>query len=164
MYQINADSRVAADLLKFVKESLSKPVFEGIDFEDLKTMEKFIPKFNEEFLDLMKYEFDKEQGYSIIKDDNIEVFVYTLEKMNDIAKPLSDWVCEGTNNTPFDSWERANLAEDKWIAETYKQAQKELKFSREYFEKCYNDPYVKHFYSNEDIEKFKQKWQQNIVD
>ncbi|MFI3231173.1 MAG: putative capsular polysaccharide synthesis family protein [bacterium] len=162
MYQINADSRVSADLLKFVKEALSKPVFEGVDFEDLKTMEKFIPKFNDEFLNLMAYPFDKERGFSIIKDDNIEVFVYTLEKMNNIAKPLSDWVCEGNGNTPFEKWERANLAEDKWIAPNYKQAQKELKFSREYFEKCYSYPYVNHFYSEQDLQAFKQKWQNNI--
>ncbi len=164
MYQINADSRVATDLLKFVKEALSKPVFEGVDFEDLKTMEKFIPKFNDEFLDLMAYPFDTELGYSIIKDGNIEVFVYTLEKMNDIALALSDWVCEGNDNTPFEHWERANLAEDKWIADNYKLAQKELKFSRAYFEKCYSHPYVKHFYSDQDIQKFKQKWQNNIAD
>ena len=33
----------------------------------------------------------------------------------------------------------------------------------EYFEKCYNEPYVKHFYSDDDINKFKEKWEKHIV-
>ncbi len=120
-------------------------------------IQNFIPSFQENIIDIMKEPFDKEKGYSIIKEDNIEVFVYQLEKLNDIVPELSEWV-----GVPFDSLVIDNMGESKWNGASYKQAQKELKFSGEYFDKCYNEPYVKHFYSEQDIEKFKNRWRGNI--
>lgn len=118
----------------------------------------FLDNFKEKLIDLSKYPFDHEKGYSIIKEGNIEVFVYQLERLNDIASEMSDWVGE----TPFDTWIMGNEANSKWIANSYKQAQKEITFSLEYFECCYNDPWVQHFYSQEDIEKFKERWKSHI--
>ncbi len=43
-----------------------------------------------------------------------------------------------------------------------KKGQQELKFSQEFFDACYNDPYVQHCYSTADIEKFKDRWRKNI--
>ncbi len=121
------------------------------------SIQNFIPSFQENIIDIMKEPFDKEKGYCIIKEDNIEVFVYQLEKLNDIVPALSEWV-----GVPFDSLVINNVGESKWNGASYKQAQKELKFSQEYFDKCYSEPYVKHFYSEEDIEKFKNRWRGNI--
>lgn len=106
----------------------------------------------------MSYPFDKEKGYTIIKEGNIEVFVYQLEKLNDVFLELSDWV-----GVPFEKMVNANKAEDKWVGESYKQACKEIEITQEYFDRCYNEPYVKHFYSDEDIEKFKERWRSHIV-
>lgn len=117
----------------------------------------FLKRFSDNVLDVMSVPFDKEKGCTIIKDGNIEVFVYTLEKMNDIIPEMSEFV-----GKKFDKWEMGNVAADKWVGESYKQAQKELKFSQEYFDICYSQPYVKHFYSDEQIEKFKDKWRKNI--
>lgn len=78
--------------------------------------------------------------------------------MNDIAKEISEFV-----GGDFVKWEMANVAADKWVADSYKQAQKEIKFSQEYFDKCFDEPYVKHFYSDEDIEKFKTRWRTHII-
>lgn len=117
----------------------------------------FIKRFEENVIDIMKEPFDKEKGYTVIKEDNIEVFVYTLEKLNDNISALSEFV-----GGDFTEFVIGNEAESKWTAGSYKQAQKELKLSQEYFDSCYNEPYVKHFYSDEDIEKFKNKWKNNI--
>ncbi|MFI3177911.1 MAG: putative capsular polysaccharide synthesis family protein [Eubacteriales bacterium] len=121
-------------------------------------IQSFIPEFQEQVLDIMQVPFDKDKGYSIIREGRLEVFIYQLEKMNEVVKPLSDFV-----GTSFTEWVRVNEASEKWIADSYKQAQQELKFSQEYFDKCYNEPYVKHFYSEADIEKFKTKWYKNIL-
>lgn len=113
--------------------------------------------FKEHIVDLLAHPFDQEAGYSIIKEGRYDIFVYQLERLNDIIPQLSEWV-----GVPFDKLENANEASSKWIANSYKQAQKELKFSQEYFDLCYNDPYIQHFYSQEDIAKFKEKWRKNI--
>ncbi len=120
-------------------------------------IQNFIPDFCENIIDITAYPFDKEKGYTIIKEDNIEIFVYQLEKLNNIIPELSAWV-----GVPFDSLEIDNVASSKWTGESYKQAQKEIRFSKEYFDRCYNEKYVKHFYSDSDIEKFKNKWKGNV--
>ncbi len=114
-------------------------------------------KFGESVLDLLQHPFDQEKGYTIIKEENIEVFCYQLEKLNHLAPELSNWV-----GVPFAEFVMGNEAKGKWIANSYEQAKKELKISPEYFDICYNDPYIQHFYSQDDIEKFKDKWRKNI--
>lgn len=118
----------------------------------------FMEKFAENAVDLSKHPFDTDKGYSIIKEGNIEVFVYQLERMNDIVAEISNWVGEKS----FSEWERSNEASGKWVSDSYKQAQKELKFPQEFFDSMYNDPWIQHFYSQEDISKFKEKWHGQI--
>lgn len=135
------------------------------------TLQHFIPEFQNNILDIMKYPFDTEKGYSIIREKirtsdninqdiqeiNIEIFTYQLEKMNDLLDPMNEWL-----GCKFNNWIIGNTMDNKWIADSYKQAIKDIKFSKEYFEKCYNEDYVNHFYSKEDIEKFKNKYKYNI--
>lgn len=117
----------------------------------------FVSEFQKNILDIMKEPFDKEKGYSIIKEGNLEVFVYQLEKLNLAGPALAEFV--GGNVSEI---KKENAAANKWIAESYEEAKKELRFSKEYFDKCYDEPYIKHFYSDEDIEKMKNKWRKNI--
>ncbi len=121
------------------------------------TIQEFMLEFEKYVLDITVYPFDKEKGYTVIKNGNTEVFVYQLEKLNHLALELSEWV-----GVPFDKLENGNQASDKWIGESYKQAQKEIEITQEYFDKCFDEPYVKHCYSEADIEKFKAKWRPHI--
>lgn len=128
-----------------------------IDIWNLQYIQFFFYKLKEHFFDILAHPFDQEKGYTIIKEGNTEVFIYQLEKLNNIVPELSDWV-----GVPFDKIEKGNVGEDKWIGDTYKQAQKEIQITQEYFDKCFDEPYVKHFYSEEDIEKFKARWKPHI--
>lgn len=118
----------------------------------------FMESFAKNILNLSSYPFNKEKGYSIIKKGNIEIFVYQLEKMNSIVNEITEWI----GQTRFDEWIKGNEASSKWIADSYNQAKNEIKITQEYFDKCYNDPWVQHFYSQEDIEKFKERWRPHI--
>ncbi len=120
-------------------------------------IQSFVLQFSSSGLDITDYVFDQEKGYTIIKKNNVEVFVYQLEKLNSLVSELSNWV-----GVPFDKLEKGNAAEDKWIADSYKQAQKEIEITQEYFDKCFDEPYVKHCYSEADIEKFKARWRPHI--
>lgn len=124
-----------------------------------RTIQHFMHQLKENIVDITKYPFDQEKGYTIIKEGNIEIFVYQLEKLNNLVPELSDFI-----GLPFDRLVRGNDASDKWIADSYKQAQKEIQISQEYFDKCFNEPYVQHCYSQADIEKFKEKWRVHIND
>ncbi|MFI3326637.1 MAG: putative capsular polysaccharide synthesis family protein [Clostridia bacterium] len=128
-----------------------------IDARLQRSIQFFVHKFQENILDITKYPFNKEEGYTIIKEENIEIFVYQLEKLNNLVPELSKWV-----DVPFTELVRGNETSDKWIADSYRQAQKEIEITQEYFDKCYNEPYVQHCYSQEDIEKFKERWRMHI--
>ncbi len=117
----------------------------------------WLDSFAENIVDLLAHPFDQQAGYTTIQEGNFDIFVYQLEKLNDIVPQLSQWV-----GVPFTELVMGNEAKDKWIAKSYKQAQKELKFSQAYFDACYNDPYIQHFYSQEDIETFKNRWRGHI--
>lgn len=120
-------------------------------------IQNFISSFQNHILDYLKFPFDQEKGYGICQKGNVSIFVYQLEKLNDLLPELSEFV-----EKPISSLTIGNSASQKWIGKTYLTAQKELKFSKKYFEDSYNTPWVKHFYSCQDIEKFKEKWHNNI--
>lgn len=124
----------------------------------LNPIDNFYERFKENVFDLSKYPFDKEKGYSIVKVGNVEVFTYQLEKMDNIITELSNWI----GNNEFDSWVKSNEASSKWIAKPYQQAKKEITFSKEFFDCCYDNDWVKHFYSEDDIKKFKDRWASHI--
>lgn len=111
-------------------------------------------------IDIYNYPFNKEEGYDIIKFGNVEIFIYQLEKLNNIYKNLLDFLNIKNKETNLVSHFRA---EERWDAKYYKETVKNVQISKEYFDACYNSTYVKHFYSDEDIEKFKDKWGKHIV-
>lgn len=118
----------------------------------------FMDRFKNNIMNLSFGEFDSERGYSIFDEGNIQVFVYQLEKLNNIISDMSQWI----GKTPINKWMTSNTADGKWIANSYKQAQNEIKFSQNYFDVNYDNPWIKHFYSKSDIEKFKDKWHKHI--
>lgn len=122
-----------------------------------RSIQQFYGEFCENIVDLTNFPFDKDKGYALIRQGNVEVFVYQLEKLNDIIPEISSWI-----GIPFSKLENGNLTSEKRMAESYKQAQKEIKITQEYFTKCFEESYVKHFYSEADIEKFKEKWRLHI--
>lgn len=111
-------------------------------------------------IDVYNYPFDKDKGYIIIRKDNINVMIYQMEKMNGLGKEFSDFLGCGGEYT----LQKHNDADHKWYHDSYKKAQKEIKFDRKYFLECYEGKYMKHFYSDEDIERFKLKWIGNVRD
>ena len=111
-------------------------------------------------IDVYQYPFNKEAGYGIIKTEGVEIFIYQLEKLNEIYSQLFEFLGIENGNAQLVS---TNLAEDKWYANAYKKAIKNIHFTRDYFNTCYDTPYVKHFYSDSDIAKFKAKWESHII-
>lgn len=122
-------------------------------------LETWFTAFKENVVDVLQYPFDQEKGYTIVETENYDIFIYQLEKLNKLLPELSDWAGHAIH-----SLENANMASDRWIAESYEKAKKELKFSQDYFDTCYSDPYVTHFYSEKEIEGFKNKWKRNIAE
>lgn len=154
-YHNGGDAQLVWDLWLNKTKYLENSRNEKSIFYDIQGM---LQQYTKNIFDFTKYPFDKEKGYSIVKDGNISIFIYQIEKLNNLTEEFTSFT--GKKNLIF---KNKNNASDKWISNSYKQAKKDLQISKEYFQKCYNESYLKHCYSKEDIEKFKDKWRNNIV-
>lgn len=108
-------------------------------------------------IDVYKYPFDKELGYTIIKKGNIEVLLFTLEKLDGLENVIGDFL--GVKNFRL---ERDNEGKNKEYRFAYKSYKQQTGFPESILDKAYrNNPYVNHFYSGEMIESFYKKWGEN---
>lgn len=122
-------------------------------------IQHFVPQFQHHILDYLQHSFDQEQGYGVAKEGNVEVFTYQLEQLNGLLSPLSDFL-----GVKVERLESGNISREKWVAESYRQAQETLSFSTSYVEKSYDAPWVQHFYSPEQIEGFRTRWKGQAVE
>lgn len=121
--------------------------------------------FNEEIrrysdIDVYAYPFDKERGYQVIEKDNVQLFIFKVEKLDDIMSALCDFV--GCDNL---SRQDTNKAENKIYHLAYKEFKKTVRLSSGYVDHYYkNNEYVNHFYTTEEKDTFLKQWKKNIRD
>lgn len=139
-------------------------IFQRTIHSDNKTM--FIQNFFEEQfkkrlgIDLLAEPFDTKRGFSIVEQNGLEIFIFQLEKIDSIQKELLAFA--GLDSKI--EFKRANDAADKYYAPLYQQVKETISITRQYFEDSFNNPYIKHFYSEEDIKKFRMKWEKHVVE
>lgn len=110
-------------------------------------------------IDIYQYPFDREKGYSVIHTETADLFIYQLEKLNEIKEMLENFV--GIENT---RWIHSNVGSEKWYSAAYQMAREKIEFSRDYIEECYNTRLVTHFYKPEDIERYRRQWESHIAE
>lgn len=109
-------------------------------------------------IDVFQYPFDKEKGYTIIKKENIELFLFKVEKMEDVLEEISSFV--GTSKL---SSINTNVGEQKWYGLAYLQFRKEVKLPYEYIKHYYQgNPKMDFFYTQEEKAEFLDKWRGNM--
>lgn len=109
-------------------------------------------------IDVLAHEFDVDKGYTVIRHKNVEVLIMQLEKLNTLENVLAEFV-----DVPELKLVSVNRGVEKAYRYIYKAFQKEVRIPKEYMEFCYNNPYMRHFYSKEDIERFYKKWEDKII-
>lgn len=109
-------------------------------------------------IDIYQYPFDKEKGYAWIKERNIEILVLTLEKLNENAKVLGEFV-----GKPGIKLQNANVGDEKQYKYIYEGLKKDIRIPIRVMESQYkNNPQLDHFYTEEDKERFLQKWSKYV--
>lgn len=109
-------------------------------------------------VDIYEYPFDKEKGYTIIEQDNLQIFVYKSEKLSQLEKVIGEFLEE-----PEFSLKNANQGEEKVYSYVYKEFKEKVKLNQQYFDYYYADnPKLKHFYTDTEIEQFKEKWEKKL--
>jgi len=104
-------------------------------------------------IDVFNKEFDKKTGYSVIENDNIRVLVLKLERINDVGESaLSEFTSKKIHLV------KSNVAKEKKYVDEYLATKKNFTVPKEILDYVYNSKYVRHFYTDKEIEKFKVKW------
>ena len=111
-------------------------------------------------VDIFEYPFDKEKGYSVIKQNNIEVLVMKLEKLNSLESVIGDFV-----GAPHFKLVNANESSNKTYKYLYQNVREAIKVPREVVDLYYKgNPRMDYFYTEEEKAEFLKKWQNNIAD
>lgn len=105
-------------------------------------------------IDVMEYPFDKTKGYTIIKKGKIELLILTTERLNENRHVLEEFV--GAEGFQLTDYNRGNSKVIKYIYESIK---KNLIIPESALDRYYKeDLFLQHFYSKEQIKKFREKW------
>lgn len=108
-------------------------------------------------IDVFQYPFDQKKGYTIIKKDNIELFLFKVEKMEAVSDKISEFA--GTDKLPDIN---ANAAKQKWYRLAYAQFRKEIQLPAEYVNHYYErNVKMDYFYSQEEKAGFLNQWRGN---
>ncbi|NER78885.1 MAG: sulfotransferase family 2 domain-containing protein [Leptolyngbya sp. SIO1D8] len=106
--------------------------------------------------DIFAYPFDKKQGYQIYTPESgPKVLCFQLEKLSDCASEAFQTFM-GIENL---SLSKANVGSEKSYATLYKQFKATLRLPHDFVEAVYSSPHMAHFYSPEEISRFRHRWQ-----
>lgn len=105
-------------------------------------------------LDIYKYAFSKEKGYLKIEKENFEILILKLE-ISDITKQIA--LSNFLNLSDF-QLTRENVGNEKNYATTYKDFKSKIRLPSSYMEKMLYSNYTRHFYSQNEIDKFWSSW------
>jgi hypothetical protein len=106
------------------------------------------------YFDVYSKPFDKTKGYTIYKTKNADFLIIRLEDLNSCYKIAFDEFLNITNFKLINE----NFGANKWYASLYDKVLKTIRFPINDLEKIYSSKIAKHFYTNEELLRFKLKW------
>ena len=107
-------------------------------------------------VDVYRHVFPKDKGYVVIPGAKWDIMLIRLESLNNCASDAFKDFLGLDGFSVVDS----NVGESKDYADLYNAFKKKLCFPEEYLEKMYSSKMVKHFYTEDEIAIFKNKWKQ----
>ncbi|MBA3495342.1 MAG: hypothetical protein H0T87_14830 [Gammaproteobacteria bacterium] len=104
-------------------------------------------------IDVLACDFPKSVGYKIYKSEGVELLLIKLEYLNQcFPTAIKEFL---GFDIPMTS---ANVAADKSYYPLYQEFTRALKLPDAYIEQQYSCNYVRHFYSESEIDAFIKKW------
>ncbi len=109
-------------------------------------------------IDVYDSEFPKERGYHIYHGDNVDLLLIRLENLSSCGEQV---ISQFLNIEGF-KLKNENVANNKDYGEAYKKFKKDVKLPGDYIDKIYSSKYARHFYTDEEIHMFRNKWNREI--
>ena len=106
-------------------------------------------------VDVFARPFPIEQGWDIYENDNVRLLVIRQENMDRLPQAIGTLYGIDAGTVTMES---RNKAEDKDYSTQYEAVKKAWSPSDEEIEEVYSPAFVGHFYTDREIEKFKERW------
>lgn len=106
-------------------------------------------------IDVFAEKLHMDKGWTILENDNIQVFLYKTEKLNCLEQEIGEFI--GDENFQL---KNENQAKDKSYALAYEEYKKHMVIPKEWIEEQVR--LARHFYTEEELSKELQKYQHNI--
>lgn len=104
-------------------------------------------------IDIFDYNFDKEQGYTVLKSGKYEIFIYRIEDLDRVINEVEEFV--GAHNFKYT---KKNITNKKLKSDLLSNFKNNISFSKESIQAMYNSKYMNHFYSKAEIQEFEKKF------
>ena len=105
-------------------------------------------------INILQHPFPKTKGFQIIETKRANILLIKLEHLQSCAEQAFKEFLGIPNFTPI----RKNSGQEKEYKELYMKCKSEITLPTTYLDNIYDDKYVKHFYTEEEINNFKQHW------
>lgn len=104
-------------------------------------------------INIYNHKFNKSKGYSIIEKNGVEIFLYRLDKLDELEKEIGKFLDSKNFELKY-----KNKSNQKWYSEKYYAFKREIKFKESFLNLIYNDDRISYFYTKSEIINFKSKW------
>jgi len=100
-------------------------------------------------INILEEPFDRNEGYSLINRKNISILVLKLENLDDLfSNVLRTFVGKAVQPA------QSRVEQDA----KYEEIKSQIHFPETELDRIYGHPWMKHFYSENEIQRFKNKW------
>lgn len=141
---------ITCDAYNYRREGYLKYGYE-FDFFELELKKYF-------GIDIMEYPFDTQKGYSVIEERGIEIFLFQLERMDDVEAAIGDFL-----DIPDFKIRSENVGSEKEYRYLYQLFKENVTLKQEYIDFYYkNNDAVNHFYSEKQRNSFYNKWMKYV--
>lgn len=105
-------------------------------------------------LDVFSEPFPREAGFRTWERDGFDMLLLRMESLNAVAKQA---LAAFLDMPGFELVNR-NIGAEKAYANKYRSVKEQIVFPRDYLDRCYGSRYATHFYTPEEIARFRQRW------
>jgi len=105
-------------------------------------------------IDVFSKGFEEQKGYMIMEHENVSLLVIKLEKLNTCFKTA---FLEFFGQEP-ESLVNTHVTNDDKSFGMYKEFLRDVELPESYLDRMYDCEYVRHFFSEGEVENFRKKW------
>lgn len=107
-------------------------------------------------IDVYKSDFPTMYGYKVYQSSNVELLVIRLEDLQKCYRQsLSEFIGIDPKKIVLNS---SNVSSQKYYKTIYEYFKSHIYLPEEYIDRQYNSRYARHFYTEKEINEFRNKW------